>query len=54
MNTLSNSRYYGSHLFKQRLKASELFYKNMMDANIIIFNHNLRETIITMRTNNPK
>jgi hypothetical protein len=54
MNTLSNSRYYGSHLFKQRLKASELFYKNTMDANIIIFNHNLRETIITMRTNNPK
>jgi hypothetical protein len=50
MNTLSNSRYYGSHLFKQRLKASELFYKNTMDTNIIKFNNNLREKIKTRAT----
>ena len=46
-------KHYGSHLFKQRLKASELFYKNTMDANIIKFNNNLREQIKTMRTKNP-
>jgi hypothetical protein len=43
-------KHYGSHLFKQRLKASELFYKNTMDANIIKFNNNLREKIKTRAT----
>ena len=37
-------KHYGSHLFnKQRLKASELFYKNTMVTYIIKFNNNLRK-----------
>ena len=47
-------KHYGSHLFKQRLTASELFYKNTMDANTIKFNNNLRDKIKTMRTKNLK
>ena len=47
-------KHYGSNLFKQRLKESEIFYKKVMDENIVQFNRNTRIKMKNLRTKKPK
>ncbi|CAG2232095.1 unnamed protein product [Mytilus edulis] len=45
---------YGSNIFKERLRVSELSYKKTMDNAIVRFNTDFRNKMKNMRTKNPK
>ncbi|CAG2247197.1 unnamed protein product [Mytilus edulis] len=42
-------KHYGSNVFKHRVKISEMYYKNIMDENIIKFNRDMRKKMKYMR-----
>ena len=47
-------RHYGSNLFKERLRQSEIYYKKVMDENIIRYNNEISNKMKTLKTKNPR